>query len=216
MSKSGPGEITLAESYSAVAGDYAVEFEGEVDRKPFDRELLRRFVEDVGRGARVLDLGCGPGHIGAYLSDLGCDVIGVDLSPGMIATARELYPGRCFAVGDMLALDGADAAFAGVVAFYSLIHLERDSVATAAREIARVLAPGGRALVSVHEGEGGVGRDEWYGKSVRVRATLFAPEEIGELISRGGLDVDTIDVRDPYELEYPTKRIYLRARKPAG
>jgi len=74
--------------YDRVAGAYAERYFTELERKPFDRELLDRFAADLrGRGP-VCDLGCGPGHVGRYLAERGVEVIGVDLSPGMVALAR--------------------------------------------------------------------------------------------------------------------------------
>jgi trans-aconitate methyltransferase len=111
--------------YDRVAGAYAERYFTELERKPFDRELLDRFAADLcGRGP-VCDLGCGPGHVGRYLAERGVEVFGVDLSPGMVALARQLNPGLRFERGDMLALALSDASLAGLVAFYSLIHLER-------------------------------------------------------------------------------------------
>ncbi|WP_395152443.1 class I SAM-dependent methyltransferase [Ilumatobacter sp.] len=59
----------------------------------------------VGRGARILDAGCGPGRVGAILFDLGHDVVGVDGDPELIAAAGEDHPGPTWLVGDLAELD---------------------------------------------------------------------------------------------------------------
>ena len=70
-------------TYDAVAELYAQAFVDELQRKPFDRELLGRYAELVrGRGA-VWDIGCGPGHVGRYLHERGIPVSGFDLSAEM-------------------------------------------------------------------------------------------------------------------------------------
>jgi SAM-dependent methyltransferase len=67
-------------SYDAVAEEYANEFRDELAGKPLDRALLASLVERAGDGAAVADLGCGPGHVAAWLSGLGVAAVGIDLS----------------------------------------------------------------------------------------------------------------------------------------
>ncbi len=71
-------------SYDAVAAAYAEAMSDELRRKPLDRALLTAFAEQVrepGRDdARVWDVGCGPGHVTAFLAGLGLRAAGVDLS----------------------------------------------------------------------------------------------------------------------------------------
>jgi len=59
----------------------------------------------VGRGARILDAGCGPGRIGSHLATLGHEVVGVDVDPVLIAAADEDHPGPTWLVGDLAELD---------------------------------------------------------------------------------------------------------------
>ena len=70
-------------SYDAVAAAYADAFGDELLRKPLDRALLTAFAEQVQQQApargRVWDIGCGPGHITAFLAGLGLDTAGIDL-----------------------------------------------------------------------------------------------------------------------------------------
>ncbi len=120
--------IDLQTSYDRVAGEYARHLFDELKDKPFDRQVLDRFAARLrGRGV-VCDLGCGPGQVARYLHERGAEVIGVDLSPGMVACARRLNPGIAFHQGTMLALDAADGTWAGIAAFYSIIHIPRPEV----------------------------------------------------------------------------------------
>lgn len=59
----------------------------------------------VPRGARILDAGCGPGRVGAYLAEAGHHVVGVDVDPVLIAAAEEDHPGPTWLVGDLAELD---------------------------------------------------------------------------------------------------------------
>lgn len=95
----------------------------------------------------VLEVAVGTGVIAAALRDQGYDVIGVDLSAGMLAhAARRLGPGRV-ARADARALPLATSTVDGVV-FVHALHVIGD-VAGALAEAARVLRPGGR-LVALH------------------------------------------------------------------
>jgi SAM-dependent methyltransferase len=205
----------LAAIYDRVAEAYAERFSGELDHKPVDRRLLDELAAATAGRGPVCDLGCGPGHVAGYLAARGADVFGVDLSPGMVAIARRLHPGLRFEVGDALALELADASLAGVVAFYSLIHLPRAAAPRAAAEIHRVLRPGGLLLVGFHAGAGEVHADEFLGRPVSIDATLYEPDEMAAILAAAGLAVDAAVTRPPIEdLEYPTTRAYVRASRP--
>ncbi len=57
------------------------------------------------RGARILDAGCGPGRVGAFLHGLGYEVVGVDVDPVLIEAAEQDHPGPTWLVGDLAELD---------------------------------------------------------------------------------------------------------------
>src|SRR5206468_4038248 len=174
------GQADLAAKYDRIAEKYAAAFFDELEKKPFDRARLDRFAAAVAGRGRVGDVGCGPGHVGRYLAARGVDVFGLDLSPRMVELARRRNPGIPFEQGDMLALALADASLAGIVAFYSLIHLARDTVARALGELTRVLVPGGR-----HQEAGvGVDLDERAARVARPRgvvAEAARPLRLGDL-----------------------------------
>jgi SAM-dependent methyltransferase len=205
--------LDLQTSYDRVARQYAASFYDELRHKPFDRALLERYAAQLrGRGL-VLELGCGPGQIARYLRDQGLEIEGLDLSPAMVEVARELNPDLAFRQGTMLALEAPDASYAGVVAFYSLIHLRRAEVPVALREIRRVLQPGGVFLLAVHGGEGEVHRDEWFGQRVAVDATFFGAAEVASQLEQAGLEVIEQLERPPYDFEYQSQRLYITGRR---
>lgn len=57
------------------------------------------------RGSSILDAGCGPGRVGAFLADAGHEVVGVDIDPALIAAAEEDHPGPRWLVDDLATLD---------------------------------------------------------------------------------------------------------------
>ncbi|MFD7022352.1 class I SAM-dependent methyltransferase [Promicromonospora sukumoe] len=145
-----------AEAYTAFIGEAFV-------GQPLNHVMVGAFadlVRQAGGGqagggqsgaGQVADVGCGPGHVTAYLRERGVDAFGVDLSPRFVATAREANPGVRFDVGDMNdlgALGIGTGSLAGVLANYSVIHTPPDALPATLAELARVLAPGGHLLVS--------------------------------------------------------------------
>jgi SAM-dependent methyltransferase len=205
----------LRDSYDRLAGEYVARIFHELDHKPFDRELLDRFAARIGSQGTVCDLGCGPGHVARYLHDRDVSVLGIDLSAGMIEQARRLNPGIEFRQGDLKALDVPDKAWAGIVAFYSIIHVPRDQVVAALRELRRVLRPGGLLLLAFHVGREVLHRDELWGQAVSLDFIFFEREEMEGYVRSAGLEIDEAVERPPYEgVEYPSRRAYVLARKP--
>jgi SAM-dependent methyltransferase len=120
--------------------------------------FLERIAADVAAvapaGARVLEVGCGPGHLSIRLArHHGLEVTGLDLDPAMIARAQANGDGPgngdqrrpSFLVGDVAALAFPDESFDLVVSTLSMHHWA-DSTAGLA-EIGRALRPGARALI---------------------------------------------------------------------
>lgn len=149
-------EVSTRDSYDAISQTYTDWIADELTAKPHDRAVLGAFSELVlGTGsAEVLDIGCGPGRITAFLAALGLTPRGLDLSPAMIGLAQGLYPTLGFDIGSMTALPYADESFAGLVAWYSTIHVPDDALALAFAEAARVLRPGGWFQLAFQLGDG--------------------------------------------------------------
>lgn len=200
--------------YDAVAHEYAERFADELSHKPLDRELLIRFADDVRGQGEVYDLGCGPGQTTAFLHGCGVNVRGLDLSSELVREARERRPDVAFVQGDMLALPIADAALAGVTAFYAIVHFQRDDLRRAFAEIHRVLRPGGRLLLAFHIGEGSIHVEEFLGRQVEMDFLFFMPASISNDLVEEGFVVEEVVERDPYpNVEYPSRRAYLFARR---
>ena len=204
------------ESYDELAATYTERLFTELAGKPLDRHLLSRLAEDVRGHGLVADLGCGPGHVSRHLHDQGVRMLGIDLSPRMIDSARQRSPDIEFRVGDMRALDLPDGALAGIVAFYSLIHIGEPEMGATLRELRRVLAPGGLLLVAFHIGEETVHRDELWGHTVSLDFRFLMPSPmVARLIEAGFAVLERVE-REPYpEVEHPSRRCYLLARSPA-
>ncbi len=202
-------------AYDTVAVDYAAQLRAELDSKPLDRAVLDAFAELVraSGGGLVADLGCGPGRVTAYLCSRGLTAFGVDLSPAMVAEARRAHPDLRFEVGSMTALDRDGGSLAGIVAWYSIIHTPPDDLPALFAELARVLAPGGYALVAFQVGDARVHLEQAYGHSVSLDAYRHSPKVVAELLRNAGLPECARLLRAPDELE-KTPQAFLMVRKP--
>src|SRR5690349_6063997 len=98
-------------SYDAVADDYLAGFGDEIAHKPFDRALLAALIEQAEAGAPIADLGCGPGHVAAWMAQNGVSAVGIDLSANMVAAGRRAFPKVGFRQGDLLDLPAEDGEF---------------------------------------------------------------------------------------------------------
>ncbi len=207
--------IELQNSYDRVAEDYAKQFGDELTKKPFDCRMLNRLVENVGKQETICDLGCGSGHIASYLSRRGAKVCGIDLSPEMVKQARRLNPEISFRQGNMLDLkETPDDSFGGIAAFYSIIHVSRNSVIDALREMKRVLRPEGLLLLTFHIGQEIRHLDEWFDKKVSLDFFFFETDEMKQYLATAGFEIEEAIEREPIpDIEVQTRRAYIFARK---
>jgi SAM-dependent methyltransferase len=218
MSESFVDATRTAYDVLAVEHTAVVRWDPTLQSQPFDRALLAAFAEWVnGSGLpRVADVGCGTGRISRILADLELEVLGIDLSPQMIAVARRTYPGLDFQVGSMLALKIADASLGGVLAYYSIIHVPWVRRADVFAEFRRVLAPGGWLMLAFQVGDERSRRDEVNG--VPIPPLDFyrqRPEEVADLLTQAGFEVQVQAVRRPEPGSTPLPQAYVLASVPA-
>jgi SAM-dependent methyltransferase len=201
-------------AYDVAADDYVAAFADDLDHLPVDRSVLDVAAELVSRKHPVLDIGCGPGQVAQYLTDLGIEMIGVDLAPLMLVLAAQRAQRDRFANSDMRALPFRSQSFSGAVAFYSIQHLPRLVLGNALSEIHRVLIPDGILVVATHLGHGEVYVDEFLGHKIDpVGGTLYAEEELRLELERRSFRVEQARRRGPLPHEHQSERVYLTARR---
>jgi SAM-dependent methyltransferase len=143
-------------------------------------------------GRLTVDLGCGEGRLARELKARGHRVVGIEGSPALAAAAREADPDLTVHVADAAAVPLDDGAADLAVASMSLLNM--DDLDGAVREVARVLAPGGRfAFSTVHPANSlkPLGDFEVAGGS------YFATYTYAETRERGGLRMTFHDTHRP-------------------
>jgi SAM-dependent methyltransferase len=201
-------------SYDTVAASYADQLRDALAGEPYLRAALALFAEMVhaAGGGPVADVGCGPGHVTAHLHGLGIDVFGIDLSPAMIDVARRDHPRLHFEVGSMTDLQLADASVAGLLAFWSFIHVPDDTVPQVFRHFRRVLRPGGPLLLGFHVGDETRLKTQGYGgHPMRVYVHRRQPERVAAWLSDAGF---TVEAQMLIDLDESAPGAILFARQP--
>jgi SAM-dependent methyltransferase len=206
---------TARTAYDALAAVYADLFKDTLDDRPTERGLLAAFAELVRRGPAgpVADLGCGPGHIAAHLHGLGLSVLGVDQSAEMLAIGRARYPEVRFAFGSMPRLGLADGSCRAVLSRGSIIHLPPALLPAALAEFARVLAPGGRLLLSFQAADVPEPPYEYFDHRVTA-AYRWWPDHVVSLLRAAGITETARLVENPEPDDRRQFRVaFILARK---
>lgn len=133
--------------YNENAEEYASKIESRANEIHLDE-----FVKTIGEKGRVLDAGCAGGRDCGELKSRGMDVVGVDISSGLIEYAKKHHPDIEFHEGSFLNLPFEDGVFSGVWSRASLLHLETiEEVRQALREFNRVLRVEGILFIFVKQ-----------------------------------------------------------------
>jgi len=211
---------TVRAVYDASADAYVEAIGTEVTHAvegPIDRALLVAFVEFVsGSGVGpVADVGCGPGRVAAFLAAQGIDVVGVDLSPAMLAVARSTHPEIRFDEGSLTALPYPDEGLAGAVCWYSIIHTPPEDLDAAFAELARVLARDGHLLVAFQAGAGECRRrTDAYGSGVTLPSYRHSADDVERRLTSAGLSVHARAVRAAELPHESSPQAFVFARRP--
>ncbi len=136
---------SVREAYSSKSRQYIDLFDGDWDAHEVDAAFIQRHLGQ-SRGP-VLDLGCGPGYWAAYMHTLGIEVTGIDLVPEFIGHARARHPGPDFRLGSMTDVDAPEHSVAGVLSWYSTIHVPPAELGAVLAGFRKLLRPSGTLVL---------------------------------------------------------------------
>ncbi|MHB9862056.1 class I SAM-dependent DNA methyltransferase [Streptomyces sp. YIM S03343] len=204
-----------AEAFDAIGNRYDEAFphkEGQV-------AAVEWLVGELSDGARVLDLGCGTGLPTArQLADGGLDVVGVDLSGGMVDLARKQVPEATFHqldIADLRVSGPVDLGrFDAVAAFFSLLMLPRAEIPLALGTVHHLLRPGGLFVLSMVEADVDNFAIPFIGSTVRVSGYLR--DDLRAVVRGAGFEIvdETSYTYAPATADVqPEEQIFLRCRR---
>ncbi|MEW5810476.1 MAG: class I SAM-dependent methyltransferase [Actinomycetota bacterium] len=182
----------VRDSYDRVADSYVDMVRttgiGDIRTHPWLKAAMDVFAGAVAPVGPVLDVGCGPGTVTAYLAERDIEVSGIDLSPRMIEHARRLHPTCRFAVGSATDLELPRQSLGGILGWWSLFNLPRNVLPAVVDSFAAALRPGGQLMIATHVGDDDVERTEAYnGVPVRWTTYQWQPEQLVDLVQHSGL-----------------------------
>ncbi len=195
------GYDAMGETFAAwreeIVGDPRGEWEG-------------KFVARLQDGARVLELGCGPGTAETRRLAQRFAVTGVDISLRQVERARAAIPEAKFVCADFTELQLPACSLDGVVAFYTLNHVPRELLAPLLASAHDWLVPGGRLMVAFGTSDNPGWTGEWLGAP-----TFFAsypPEVNSRLVREAGFSIEEDEVVVFEEPEGPARFQWVLAQ----
>jgi SAM-dependent methyltransferase len=186
---------------------------------PLWKDALR--AVHAREGMRIFDAGCGAGGACVEADKIGCEVIGVDASAALLDIARKRLPTAIFHEADLESLPFGESEFDAIIAVNSVLYAT--DIAQAMKELARVIRPGGRIVITnwgnpedcdVREVlDAVVGILPF--KPPRGPFWLSAPGKVEGLLANAGLTlVERGESR--CDFTYPSFEICWRAQRSAG
>lgn len=212
-----PDRTGQAEAFDAIGERYDEAFphkEGQVAAAEW-------LIGSLPPGSRALDLGCGTGlPTAGQLAAAGVEVVGVDLSDGMVALARDHVPGGVFHRADIADLRPGGpldlGRFDAVTAFFSLLMLPRAEIPLTLRTVRHLLVPEGLFALSMVEADVDDFEIPFIGKSIRVSGYLR--DELREIVESADFEIieESSYTYAPAAADIqPEVQIFLRCRRHA-
>jgi ubiquinone/menaquinone biosynthesis C-methylase UbiE len=201
---------TVQAGYDRLAPHFG-EWMANVEGDPWER-FVEELASRLPEGARVLDLGCGNGDKLARLADR-FEVTGVDISEEQLRLARTRVPEAKLVHADFAELELAGESFDAVTAFYSIIHVPRETHAELFARILRWLKPGGLFLASLSHVGSPDRTEEWLG--VQMFFSSFPADTNRRLVSAAGFELlvdEVVVMTEPEDVE--SGWIWVIGRKP--
>jgi SAM-dependent methyltransferase len=163
----------------------------------FHRDQFLQILPPPGR--RTIDIGCGEGRLTRHLKELGHEVVGVDGSRSLVATAREADPLLDIRVADAAALPFDDASADLAIAFMSLHDI--DAMCAAIKEVARMLEHGGRFCLAIVHPINSAGRFETTSADSPfvIRGSYLGTFSYSDRVERDGLSMTFHSRHQPLE-----------------
>lgn len=149
----------------------------------------KKFLSLLPKKAKILDLGCGSGRDAKIFADKGFNIVGIDLSREMIASAKKKVKNAEFEVMNILRLKFKENIFDGVWANASLLHIPKKDIAKVIKAIYRSLKENGIFYSSLKEGDGeALLPDERY-RGVKKFWAFYKEAELKKLFTDAGFRI---------------------------
>jgi len=146
--------------------------------------IWEEFCALLPAGSRILDVGCGGGRDAAQFRAHGFNVVGMDLSFGMLLEANRRAPGK-YVAADMIVMPFIRSSFDAAWVNASLLHLPRHTAPSVLTEIHALLKPGGVLYLSLKEGKGEI----WEQRDGRRFLTFYQAAAVIQILEQAGFSL---------------------------
>lgn len=169
------------------------------------KEKLSSFCKLLQPGAKILDLGCGPGNVAKFLlaANQGFTVLGIDLSEEMVKLARQNVPADAvtFKVADIRQLEVAEAEYDAVIASFCIVHLNDEEAKRLLRDISGMLRNNGLLYLSCMEGNKSGFESTSFSDGSQIFFNYYSEEFLRALLIENQLEVLEIARQDYPEVD---------------
>ena len=181
--------MTLKNTYNDIAQDY---YKADLPKVDWLKSVtVQEFFKRLKKGARALDVGCGPGNKTKELIQRGYKVTGIDFSESMIEIARRRIRVGEFQVMDITRIGFPPSSFDAAVALASLIHVRRSKIQKVLKDVYKILDEGGLLFATLKKGRGNIIlRENYYNKKTLERLfVLYKLDDLTKLLKEAGFIV---------------------------
>lgn len=173
-------------TYNKIADIYTQQYFNDLSEASY----IDKFLEKLTPGAKVLDVGCGPGQFTQYMMNKGFSVKGIDFSTEMLTIAQEKVPNGTFQQADMRNLPFDDEHFDGLFVAYSLIHIPSEEIPQTLNGFLRVLKPGGYIEIIAQKGEADQMANMPVLPSEKMFFNFFTTERLSKFLENSGFTIE--------------------------
>jgi SAM-dependent methyltransferase len=135
----------MKSAYDTIASQYAERYQV---MPSVLADLCQTLLNRLPPAPSILDAGCGAGRDMVWFEAHGCNVTGIDLSPGMLERARQILSGPLLEM-DLTAIDLPIGSFDGIWCNAALLHIPKKTAPDVLRQFSTVLKPGGTLVLGV-------------------------------------------------------------------
>ncbi len=202
-------------TYQLIINDYKQAIHAETIDQPF----ISNFLNYLNPKSKILDYGCGGGTLTANLNQQGYSCVGSDISNDFLSVAKETYPNIEYLNADSEKLVKEGFICDGIIAAYSLIHLQKIMIGHVLADFRKLMPKGGYLYLALQcdssdtlcigsEGKFPVP----YRPELALFLNLFSDDEIRIGLNLEGFEVVEIQHRNPVENEFPFRKMFVIAK----
>ena len=193
--------------YNKIAKTYSRKFSNH-------SEHIDEFLALIPKNGSIVDVGCGVGVDAEYMKSKNFDVIGIDFSKEMLKIAKQRFPQVKFRLHDFRKLNFKSDSFNGILASFSLIHIQKKDIPRTLKRFSKLLKIGGIIYLSFQAGRP---REIFVNtpldKNKKIFVDIVSYSEVKKRLVDSGFKILKMYTRKPANSELNFSKLFIIARK---